>query len=228
MVMIRYLPSRTALPLLLSLVLAACGGTTGASAPGGVSPATADQAGSTDPAPVGFQGPGYPHTAADVAFMSGMIHHHAQAVLIAGWAPSHGASQSLQALCERIVVGQQDEIALASRWLRSRKEPVPDPAAAHALPGMDHSTMMPGMLTPPQLSRLDLARGPDFDRLFLEYMIIHHQGAITMVDQLFGTPGAGQDETVFRFASDVYADQTTEIRRMQGMLAALSAGGASP
>lgn len=220
-----YLSSSGSSALLVSLAFAACGG---APAPGQPTPAPAASAAPVPASPVGFQGNGYAHTAADVAFMTGMIHHHAQAVLIAGWAPSHGASRAVQALCERIVVGQQDEIALASRWLRSRKEPVPNPEPAHAMHGMDHGMMMPGMLTPDQLSRLDLARGPDFDRLFLEYMIIHHQGAITMVDQLFATPGAGQDETVFRFASDVYADQTTEIRRMQGMLVALPAEGASP
>jgi uncharacterized protein (DUF305 family) len=225
MVMIRFFPARPSAVLLFSLTIAACGAATGSTSAGGVAPAGPDHASATPAEPVGFQAD-YPHTAADVAFMSGMIHHHAQAVLIAGWAPTHSASRSVQALCERIVVGQQDEIALASRWLRARREPVPDPA--HAMHGMEHSAMMPGMLSPEQLARLDQVRGPDFDRLFLEYMIIHHQGAITMVDQLFASQGAGQDETVFRFASDVYADQTTEIRRMQGMLAALPAAGGTP
>ena len=145
-----------------------------------------------------------------------------QAVLIAGWAPTHGASQSLQALCERIVVGQRDEIALASRWLRERNEAVPQTDTAHAMmPGMDHSKMMPGMLTAEQLAQLDAARGAEFDRLFLTFMIQHHQGAITMVNALFAAQGGGEQEVVFRFASDVYADQTTEIDRMQRMLAAL-------
>jgi uncharacterized protein (DUF305 family) len=162
-----------------------------------------------------------PYTAADVHFMSGMIHHHAQAVLIAGWAPSHDASPSLRALCERIVVGQRDEIGLMRRWLQARHEDVPDSNAGHTvMPGMDHTPMMPGMLTPEQLVQLDRARGPEFDRLFLSFMIQHHQGAITMVNQLFGQ-GAGEQETVFRFASDVFADQSTEIARMQKMLAAL-------
>ena len=161
------------------------------------------------------------YTAADVHFMSGMIHHHAQAVLIAGWAPTHDASPSLRALCERIVVGQGDEIVMMQRWLRDRHEPVPDPKAAHPMmPEMDPATMMPGMLTADQLARLDRARGREFDRLFLTFMIQHHQGAITMVNQLFGQ-GAGEQEKVFRFASDVFADQTTEIARMQKMLAAL-------
>ncbi|MDZ4864231.1 MAG: DUF305 domain-containing protein [Gemmatimonadota bacterium] len=202
-------------PLLVALTLVASGTATGASAQ-----ASAQDAG---------QHPFY--TAADVAFMTGMISHHAQAVLIAGWAPSHGASPSLRALCERIVVGQQDEITLMKRWLRDRREPVPDGDASHGMmPGMDHAMMpmMAGMLTAEQLVQLDQARGPEFDRMFLTFMIQHHQGAIVMVDQLFGSKGAGEEERVFRFASDVYADQTTEIDRMQKMLAALPSEGRSP
>jgi uncharacterized protein (DUF305 family) len=171
------------------------------------------------------------YSPADVQFMSGMIGHHAQAVLIAGWAPAHGASQALRALCERIVVGQHDEIVLMQRWLRDRHEAVPDTDSAHGMmanmPGMDHQMLMPGMLTTEQLAQLDAARGPDFDRLFLTFMIQHHQGAITMVNQLFGTQGAGEEEKVFRFASDVYADQTTEIDRMQKMLNSLPPAGDS-
>ena len=160
-----------------------------------------------------------PYTAADVQFMTGMIRHHAQAVLIAGWAPSHGASASLRILCERIVVGQRDEIAVMQRWLNERHEPIP-PAdmAGHSMPGMDHSPLMPGMLTAEQLAQLDGARGVEFDRLFLTLMIQHHLGAITMVQQLLHTQGAAQDGQVFRFANDVFTDQTTEIDRMQRML----------
>jgi uncharacterized protein (DUF305 family) len=183
--------------------------------------ASAQAAGGTTPAP--------PHyTAADAQFMTGMIGHHAQAIMIAGWAPTHGASPAMLALCERIVVGQQDEITLMSRWLRARGEPVPDPSSPHAMmPGMDHGTPMPGMLTAGQLAQLDSAKGPAFDRLFLTFMIQHHLGAIVMVDRLFATQGAGQDETTFRLASDIYADQTTEIDRMQKMLAALPPAGNS-
>src|SRR2546428_1444188 len=160
-----------------------------------------------------------PYTAADVQFMAGMIGHHAQAVLMAGWAPSHRASQSVRALCERIVVGQNDEIVLMQRWLRDRHETVPeaDPRG-QMMPGLDHPMLMPGMLTPEQMAQLDSARGPEFDRLFLKFMIQHHQGAITMVNQLFGSQGGGEEEIVYRFASDVYADQTTEIDRMNRML----------
>ncbi len=161
------------------------------------------------------------YTPADVHFMTGMIAHHAQAVLMAGWAPSHGASASLRAMCERIVVGQGDEIVLMQRWLRDRHEMVPAGDATHdMMPGMDR-TLMPGMLTPQQLMQLDSARGTEFDRLFLVFMIQHHTGAITMVNELFGSQGGGEEEIVFRFASDVYADQTTEIARMNRMLDAL-------
>ena len=165
------------------------------------------------------------YTAADVHFMSGMIAHHAQAVLMAGWAPTHGASASMRALCERIVVGQRDEIALMRRWLDDRHEPGPQAGSldsAHMMmPGMDSSMLMPGMLTAAELQRLDDARGQEFDRLFLQFMIRHHQGAITMVNQLFASRGAGEEEPVFRFAANVFADQTTEIERMQRMLASL-------
>src|SRR3989441_6645586 len=105
-----------------------------------------------------------PYTAADVRFMSGMIGHHAQAVLMAGWAPSHGASLAVRVLCERIVVAQNDEIAFVQRWLREHNELVPpaDPRG-HVMPGMDHPMLMPGMLTPDQMAQLDAARGPDFE-----------------------------------------------------------------
>lgn len=167
----------------------------------------------------------YPYTQADVDFMSGMIGHHAQAIVMAGWAPSHGADPAVQRLCERIINAQGDEIRTMQRWLADRQKPVP-PAEAmamnHDMPGMDHSmmqhAMMPGMLTDAQMKELDAARGPLFDKLFLTYMIQHHKGATAMVAKLFGTTGAGQDETVFKFASDVNVDQTTEIARMQRML----------
>ena len=157
----------------------------------------------------------------DVRFMTGMIHHHAQAVLIAGWAVSHGAGDALRRLCERIVVAQRDEIALMSRWLQDNGKPVPDTAHMHTMPAMDHSAHMPGMLTAQQLAELDKARGAEFDRLFLTYMIQHHQGAITMVEQLFGSYGGAQDPFVFKLASDISADQTAEIDRMTLMLEAM-------
>jgi uncharacterized protein (DUF305 family) len=166
----------------------------------------------------------YPFTAADVHFITGMISHHAQAIVMAGWAPSHGASKSLGVLCERIINAQTDEIALMQSWLRDRKQPVPE---AKPLPmkmmmvGVEHEMLMPGMLSDAQMKQLDQSRGGEFDRLFLTFMIQHHQGAITMVNEMFASPGAGQDEFMYKFASDVYADQGTEIDRMQKMLITL-------
>ena len=159
------------------------------------------------------------YTPADVHFVAGMIGHHAQAIQMAKWAPSHGASPAVRVLCERIVVAQTDEIAFAQRWLREHGEYVPpaDPRG-HIMQGMDQPMLMPGMLIPEQMAQLDAARGPEFDRLFLTFMIQHHQGAITMVQQLLAVPGAAQDGPIFRFASDVNADQTTEINRMTLML----------
>src|SRR5262247_1419642 len=162
-----------------------------------------------------------PYSDADVEFMSGMIPHHAQAVIMAGWAPTHGARQDVAILCERIVVGQRDEIATMQGWLRDRGLPVPDATSTRhkmTMNGMTHEMLMPGMLTDEEMAALDRARGPEFDRLFLVGMIKHHQGAIDMVDVLFKAYGAAQDETVFRFASDVYAAQSTEIDRMNEML----------
>lgn len=170
------------------------------------------------------------YTAADVQFMSGMIYHHAQAILMAGWAKSRGAGPSVQTLCDRIVVSQTDEINLLSNWLRARHETVPQVEPAHMMmPGMamDETHMMPGMLTAPQLAQLDSARGPDFDALFLRFMIQHHQGAITMVNQLFAASG-GEEEPVYKMATGVFADQTTEIERMQRMLAADLFGPTTP
>ena len=163
--------------------------------------------------------------------MSGMIPHHAQAVKIAGWAATHGARSDVRILCERIVVAQRDEIALMQKWLRDRNQKVPDANATHLRMlhgGVEHDMLMPGMLTDEELAELDRARGTEFDRLFLRAMIKHHEGAITMVDQLFASAGAGQEEDVFRLASDVYADQTTEIDRMEKMLATLPAAGRRP
>ena len=167
-----------------------------------------------------------PYTAADIAFMSHMISHHAQAVKMAGWAASHGASKPLQIFCGRIATAQTAEIGLMQQWLKDRRQSIPE-ADAHGMkmPGMDHYMVMPGMLTDAQMAQLDSARGADFDRLFLTFMIQHHRGAITMVEELFNTPGAGQDETVFKFANDVQADQSTEIDRMQQMLDALGSLG---
>ncbi|HYV98655.1 MAG TPA: DUF305 domain-containing protein [Gemmatimonadaceae bacterium] len=163
-----------------------------------------------------------PWTAADAHFVSGMIHHHAQALVMAKWAPSHGASPAIQTLCARIINAQTDEIALMQTWLRDRLQPVPDATPGPMkmeMGGMTHEMLMPGMLSDVQLRQLDSTRGEEFDRLFLLYMIQHHSGAVRMVKELFATPGAGQDEFVFKLATDINVDQTTEIDRMTRMLA---------
>lgn len=165
------------------------------------------------------------YTQADVDFMSGMIHHHAQALVMSRMAPSHGASPALRIMAERIINAQNDEIDLMQAWLRDRDLPVPEPRNMDGHQGHeDHPTMhdghemMAGMLTDEQLAALDAARGEEFDRLFLQFMIQHHQGAVTMVHELMVTDGAAQDEEVFKFASDVQVDQITEIARMELML----------
>jgi uncharacterized protein (DUF305 family) len=199
--------------------LAACSSATKGAAPSQPEPATAHQANHPPSATATADSGRYPYTPADVDFMSHMIGHHAQALVMAAWAPGHGANSSVRTLAERIINGQQDEIASMQRWLRDRDLPVPDPQHA----GMEHHQMlMPGMLTDEQMKELEGARGPEFDRLFLTYMIQHHRGAVTMVKDLFATPGAAQDETVFKFANDVSVDQSTEIARMEQMLAALT------
>jgi uncharacterized protein (DUF305 family) len=166
-----------------------------------------------------------PYAEGDIEFMSGMIGHHSQAVKMAGWCTSgHGASKSLQVFCGRIAMAQTAEIGLMSTWLKDRNQPVPAPdprGMKMMMDGKEMFMMMPGMLTEAQMKQLDAARGVEFDRLFLTYMIQHHQGAITMVDKLDHTDGADQDEFVFKFSNDVQADQTTEIARMQQMLDAL-------
>ena len=182
-------------------------------------------------------------TEADVAFVTGMISHHAQALIMSELAPSHGASPSVETLAARIINAQQDEIALMQRWLADRGQPVPGvkidglkltiemgaPAGeagqdTHMAHGADaaHEHHMPGMLTQDQLEELAGAFGPEFDRLFLTYMIGHHAGAVTMVDDLFSVDGAGQDAAVFKLASDVQVDQITEIERMTQMLDAMA------
>jgi uncharacterized protein (DUF305 family) len=154
------------------------------------------------------------HTAADVRFMQGMIGHHAQALEMTALLPSRSTSEDMRKLALRIEVSQADEIDMMRRWLEARGEKVPGPHALH-----EHgATLMPGMLTADEMSRLAAAAGTAFDRLFLEGMIKHHGGALIMVQQLFSTPGAGQESEIFAFASDVDADQRMEIQRMGAML----------
>ncbi len=178
---------------------------------------------------------------ADVDFMTGMIGHHAQALIMSDLAPKNGASAEIRTLAARIINAQKDEIAIMQTWLRDRDQPVPEVhidglnLMIHGLEdegghgghgghgGMHDHSDMPGMLSPAQLEELAAARGTDFDKLFLKYMIQHHAGATAMVDVLFATDGAGQDEASFKLAADINVDQTTEIARMQLMLDMLNA-----
>jgi uncharacterized protein (DUF305 family) len=160
-------------------------------------------------------------TAVGVQFMSQMISHHAQAIVMAGWCRSHGARAAVRELCERIAVSQADEIKLMQDWLKERQQVVPpaDPRG-YAMPGMDQPMVMPGMLTPDQMTALDAARGPAFDRLFLTDMIRHHQGAIAMVQHLTDSD-QGDDAALVMYATNVAADQAAEIGRMQRILVTL-------
>jgi uncharacterized protein (DUF305 family) len=158
----------------------------------------------------------YPYIEADVRFMTMMIGHHAQAIKVAQWAASHGASPAVQRLADRIINAQQDEIVIMQQWLVDRQKPLP------AMDGHQHHAHMPGMLTDEQLAQLDKARGAEFDRLFLTLMIQHHRGAVTMVKELLAVPGAAVDLLMFKFSSDVNVDQSTEIARMEQMLANLT------
>ena len=161
---------------------------------------------------------------ADVEFMQGMIPHHAQAVIMGRWAATHGARFDVKILCERIVVAQGDEIRLMRRWLGERNQEVPDSMSTEhhmKMGNLVHETMMPGMLTDEQMAALDKARGTEFDRLFLIGMIGHHEGALTMVRELFSHGNAGHDDTVFKFATDVEADQSAELHKMRLMLESL-------
>jgi uncharacterized protein (DUF305 family) len=148
--------------------------------------------------------------------MQGMIGHHAQALERTALLPSRTAQEPMKLLAKRIDVSQTDEIRMMQRWLEARGLEVPS-VHAHHLAG---ATLMPGMLTPEEMARLSEATGAAFDRLFLELMIKHHEGALTMVKTLFSEPGAAQDAAIFSFASDVEADQSMEIDRMRAMLAA--------
>lgn len=212
--------TRSAAGILLAAIVAAC--STTSSAPVSVSP----QPPSPKPNPAGVaqaraDSARYPYTAADIHFMSGMIGHHAQAIVMARWAPSHAAGPAVRTLAERIINAQQDEIDKMQTWLADRLLPVPEATPAGLkmkMNGVDHVMLMPGMLTEAQMKQLDQAKGPEFDRLFLIFMIQHHRGAVAMVEELFGSYGAGQDLIVWKFASDVNIDQTTEIARMEKML----------
>ena len=151
--------------------------------------------------------------AADVEFMQGMIGHHAQALEMTKLLYTRTNRPEMKLLAERIDVSQADEIRMMRTWLTTRGLEVPG-EHAHHLGG----PLMPGMLTAEQMTKLGAARGDEFDRLFLEAMIFHHLGAITMVEKLLAAPGAAQDSDIFDFASHVDSDQKMEISRMRALL----------
>lgn len=162
----------------------------------------------------------------DVKFMQGMISHHAQALVMAGMAPTHEASPEMRILTARIINAQKDEIAVMQSWLRDRRQHAPEVEidGLQLMVDGEKPMLMHGMLSDEQLSQLNMARGPEWDRLFLEYMIMHHEGAVMMVRELFATDGATNDDVSFKLASDIQVDQITEIRRMKLMLEEMSGG----
>lgn len=153
-------------------------------------------------------------TAADVAFMQGMIGHHAQALDMTELLKSRSQRADMQQLALRIELSQGDEIRFMREWLEAHGQAQPDPHAHH----QHGAALMPGMLTPEQMAQLAAANGLAFDQLFLERMISHHEGALFMVRDLLQSPGAAQDSSMFAFVSDVEADQRIEIARMGAML----------
>lgn len=161
------------------------------------------------------------YTAGDVAFMQDMLTHHQQALVMTALVPERTERDQLRQLARRIDISQESEMALMRRWLERRGEAVPDigDATAHR-PGAQtvHHHGMPGMASPEELQRLAEARGEAFDRLFLELMIRHHEGALVMVEELLATEGAGQEPELFQFAAHVDADQRAEIARMRALL----------
>jgi len=153
-------------------------------------------------------------TEADVKFMQGMIGHHEQAVEMVALMSDRTERPEMKMLGRRIDESQTDEIKMMEHWLKVRGQALPDPHAHH----MQGAMLMPGMLTEEQMAQLTAAKGAEFDRLFLQFMIQHHQGALIMVKDLFAAKGAAQDSEIFAFATDVDADQTAEIQRMGAML----------
>jgi uncharacterized protein (DUF305 family) len=196
---------------MLGMFVAACSSSAPSAGPAIVQPGAPGTAGRVVAAPdVGFASPS--HTEADVHFLHMMIPHHAQALEMTALAAQHAASDVVRQMALRMQISQRDEIAWIERWLRARGEPMPEAHHAGAM------APMPGMLTPEEMDLLRAARGEEFDRLFLGSMIRHHEGAITMVEGLFATPGAGQQSEVYQFAADVESDQRMEIDRMAAVL----------
>jgi uncharacterized protein (DUF305 family) len=160
------------------------------------------------------------YSLADVRFMQGMIGHHAQALTMSALIPQRTQRQDFRLMGERITLSQVSEIEQMTRWLQARGEEVPA-KDAHVHAAMGHGELMPGMLTEAELKQLEEARGVEFEKLFLQLMIKHHEGALHMVKQLFATPASGQEPELFMLSSDVDADQTAEIKRMRALLSQL-------
>jgi uncharacterized protein (DUF305 family) len=167
------------------------------------------------------------YTDADVTFMQGMIHHHAQALDMVDLLNRNTRSNEMRQLGKRIALSQTGEIKMMQTWLKARGKDVPDPRAHDMadMPGMSMDrVMMPGMLTPDEMKHLAALNGPAFDKAFLEGMIKHHRGALTMVKELLATAGAAQDADIFNFGANIEADQSAEIERMTDMLQAMEKG----
>jgi uncharacterized protein (DUF305 family) len=179
-------------------------------------------------------------TEADVQFFRMMIPHHSQALEMSALASDRTENPTVLALAARITGGQEEEIGRMRQWLQSRGlaeeagaatmaasdgAPASPPAHDHAMHDMPETEasvhLMPGLLTPAEMEELARATGSDFDRLYLSYMIYHHRGAIQMVDELFSTDSGGKEDEVFRFAAEIRTDQSTEVARMERMLAVL-------
>jgi uncharacterized protein (DUF305 family) len=201
------------LGLVVALATASCQTASPDEHPPIVQPGAPGQPSRTIPASAATDQSRIRYTAADVRFMQGMIGHHAQAIEMTALVPTRTSRDTMKLLAQRIEISQRDEIAMMQGWLRARGQAPPDAHAHH-----QGGALMPGMLTAEEMAHLAAARGPAFDRLFLESMINHHDGALVMVKDLFATPGAGQDPEIFAFASDVDADQRMEIARMSALL----------
>lgn len=198
--------------LLVAVAAAACHSAGTSQAPGVVQPGAPGTPGRTAAGPA--TAPKF--TDADVRFMQGMIGHHAQAIEMTTLLKTRSRRDDMKLLALRIEISQSDEIRMMQQWLKDRGQSAPDVHAHHA----HDATLMPGMLTPEEMTQLAAAAGADFDKLFLQFMIKHHEGALVMVKELLAQPGAAQEAEIFAFASDVEADQQMEIDRMRALLAA--------
>ncbi len=201
-----------------ALALAACGTTGGVAPPASPAPAVRQPA-AQDTARRTAADTVRGRSDADVRFMQHMMVHHQQARVMSAMVPQRTTRPEIRLIAERIDVSQDDEMRQMRSWLRRHGAEAPA-TGAHA--GHGEHAAMPGMLTEAELARLAAARGAEFDRLFLEYMIRHHEGAVTMVAQLFATPGAAQSSEMYGFATDVNADQRAEIARMRALLATIA------